>query len=165
MTKILLLIIATLCCVSSLAQNLDLSKMKKTERNQYLLTKAREAVTNFGPEYLREYKEPKISRLQTYKTSPANHEEWLRHNGRKYYTVTYLYDTTKEHMEKEYAAKVYIWDSDGEPMQIFFGCGIGNQFFTRSYSQWLKDGVTEHDIIPYRAYKENITIVDTFGQK
>ena len=90
----------------------NLSKVNRTERMEYLLSKAREVVLNFGPKYFNESYKPHISRPQTYEDT-SDSPEWNACNGRRYYKITYSYDKSQEMFYMDFASDVYIWEDNG----------------------------------------------------
>ncbi len=130
----------------------SLSQMDSVKRYEYLVKLAREVIKNFGPGYYREYKKPDISELRVFSDNNAQHPEIQRNVGRKYYTVTFLYDKTQERLEWDYAAQVSIWEDDGEPKDVMFGHNLGIDFAFRPYRQWVKEGIKDDDIMPYQSH-------------
>ena len=108
--RTLSLVVALLCSLQITAQPnvCNLRKMSESDRNAFLITKAKEVVLNFGPDYYREYREPEISGIET-----LEERKYTEFNGEKYYTVTFRYDKTKETLEWDYAARVHIMEKDG----------------------------------------------------
>ena len=104
---------------------------------------------NFSPLYYREYREPEVSELQVFQDTD-NRPQVQRHVGRRYYIVTIPHDPTKDFFAWNYAAKVYIWEEDGEPQGVIFGNGMGVNFFFRSYREWVEEGVKESERILYQ---------------
>ena len=102
-----------------------------------------------GPGYYREYKKTDISGAEVYKYPGGNAPEKKKHDGKEYYTITFPYDKNKETLYWFYAACVQIWAETGEPKGVLFENGWGKNFLSRSYKDWLKDGVKEEDITPY----------------
>jgi len=123
--KYLLFILITLSLqTKAFAQNLD--TMKNDERTKVLLRIAKAAVMEYGPDYYREYRQPKIEHRYVGKSVQdltVNEEE--DNPGRSFYTVEYLYDKTEESFDWFYAAKVYIWGNTGTVFSIKFGNGFG----------------------------------------
>ncbi|MBO7580832.1 MAG: hypothetical protein J6T38_04855 [Bacteroidaceae bacterium] len=139
---------------SSLATNIHLSQQDSVKRNEYLVKLAREVVLNFGPGYYRENMNPEVSAIRMYldSTHVERFPEDRKNIGRKYYVVTFPYDHTQEQLEWGYAAKVEIWEDDGEPKGVMFGHGLGYHFTTRPYREWVKTGIKEDEIMPYQHY-------------
>lgn len=145
--KPLLLFFALMCSLQITAQSTicNLSKMCEPDRKAYLIKKAKEVVLNFGPDYYREYGEPEISGIEI--LEGWKYTEFL---GKKYYTVTFRYDKTKETLEWNYAACVHIMEADGEPWGVEFGNGLGIHFFKESYRDWVKRGIKKYEQAVYK---------------
>ena len=139
---------------SSLATNIHLSQQDSVKRNEYLVKLAREVVLNFGPGYYRENMNPEVSAIRMYldSTHVERFPEDRKNIGRKYYVVTFPYDHAQEQLEWGYAAKVEIWEDDGEPKGVMFGHGLGIHFTSRPYREWVKEGIKEDEIMPYQHY-------------
>lgn len=139
MKKILLLTLTILCMNSSsfYAQNTDLSNLDKKQRNEYLIKLAKEVVLNFGPEY---YQEDYISDVsadsKVYKHSDPRVQKYV---GKKFYTVTFR---DKEGFP---CSSVEIWEKEGTPKTVTFDGESGYNFYSRSYRDWIKDGVKEEE--------------------
>ncbi|MBR6371277.1 MAG: hypothetical protein IKS24_09430, partial [Bacteroidaceae bacterium] len=131
----------------SYSQTSNLSKMDDEERNVYLERMAREVTANFGPDFLRDTVNPVISEIKTFSKEDSKQPDIIANDGRKYYTVTF---PTKEKLEYNYTTKVDIWEDDGQPKGVFFGTGIGRHFMSKSYKEWLREGIREEDKFPYR---------------
>lgn len=142
-----------LCAFASLAfhaQNVNLKEMTEKERYNYMVKLGKEVIMNFGPGYYREFKKPVITGPEVYKYQYSEiAPERRKYDGKEYYTITYPYDKSKETLYWFYAACVQIWAETGEPKGVLFGNGWGKNFHSRSYKDWLKDGVKEEDITPY----------------
>ena len=141
-----------LCSLASLAlhaQNVNLKEMTEKKRYNYMVKQGKEVIKNFGPGYYREYKKPVISEPEVYKYPGENAPEKKKHDGKEYYTITFPYDKNKETLYWFYAACVQIWAETGEPKGVLFGNGWEKNFHSRTYKDWLKDGVKEEDITPY----------------
>lgn len=158
---LILLSICTPCC--SKMRRLD--RKQESKRNEYLIEKAKEVIMAFGPDYYRDYKEPVISDIntikETFKDDPVLKDKKLF--GRKYYTVTFLYDPSEENLKYNFSAIVEIWADDGQPAVVMFGSGRVQQFYATTYKDWIKKGIKESDIAPYIATeKKKITRDDLF---
>ena len=91
--RTLSLIVALLCSLQITAQSnvCNLRKMSESDRNAFLITKAKEVVLNFGPDYYREYREPEISGIET-----LEERKYTEFNGEKYTMNTDTFGQTKE---------------------------------------------------------------------
>lgn len=142
-----LVCVFSVCVIS--AQEVNLDKMNESERNQYLIKLAKEVTKNFGPGYYREYSKPVIVK-EVFETN-LKHDELRKLIGREYYTVTFPYDKTKEHLETDYTSQVKIWKDTGEPFAVGFGNGWGRHFIGGlSYKEHLQVGIEEDEIIQYQ---------------
>jgi len=103
------IILIILICVryNTIATAQDLRTLTAGERDNLLISIAKEVVLKYGPDYYREYKPPVITK-----------EPWSsgKHHtiGRTYYKVAILYDKTKE-LLGNYAAEVFFWEDTGLP--------------------------------------------------
>lgn len=150
--KRLIITLISFCLFShSFSQMHHLENKDDSKRNKYLVQKAKEVIMAFGPDYYRDYKEPIISDItvfpETFKNDPVLKDKKLF--GRKYYSVTYVYDTSVENLKYSIAARVNIWADNGQPASVFFGSGFGHNFYKVTYKEWLKKGIKEEEIIPY----------------
>jgi len=150
--KRLIITLISFCLFShSFSQMHHLENKDDSKRNKYLVQKAKEVIIAFGPDYYRDYKEPIISDIivfpETFENDPVLKDKKLF--GRKYYTITFMYDPLAETLLYNYAAEVDIWADDGQPANVRFGCGRGKCFYSVSYKEWLKKGIKEEEIIPY----------------
>lgn len=157
MKHFLIASVLLLLCSPCFPQMRHLDRKEESKRNEYLIEKSKEVIMTFGPDYFRDYKEPVISEIQTvlehYSEDPDLKDKNLY--GRKYYTVTYLYDKSKENLKFNFAALVEIWAEDGQPKRVMFGSGLGHGFLRTPYKEWIKkdlkksDKLEETDIFPY----------------
>jgi hypothetical protein len=128
MKKIIIFIsivfIASSCISNKILINLH--TLPKAKREKYLLAQAKETVLKYGPGYYREYKTPIIEEDVISASDTINAIEGLsRELGRHYYKITFMYDTTREQLEWDYAAVVHIWEDTGKPSGVSFGNGYG----------------------------------------
>ena len=119
--KYLLFILITLSLqTKAFAQNLD--TMENDERTKVLLRIAKASVMEYGPDFYREYRQPKIEHRYVGKSEQdLTVDEEEDNPGRSFYTVEYPYDETEESFDWFYAAKVYIWSNKGAVFSIKFG--------------------------------------------
>lgn len=144
--------------LSLTAQVINLGQMNKQERHAYLVKKSIEVIKNFGPGYYREGAAPIISDYthsffydtKEMLTAPEIEPILVKNNGRKYYEVICPYDTLTERLSWDFAAKIKIWEDDGQPIEVIFGNGIGVNFFARSYDCWIQEGVKDIEKIKYQ---------------
>lgn len=134
---------------ANFSQNTNLSKMDSDKRNEYLTSLAKEVTKQFGPEFYRDTINPVISDIMTFNKGNSKQQDIIKNDGRKYYTVTF---PTTEKLEWDYTSKVDIWEDDGQPKGVLFGTGIGRHFMSKSYNEWLKEGIKEEDKFPYQTH-------------
>ena len=123
--KYLLFILITLSLqTKAFAQNLD--TMENDERTKVLLRIAKDSVMEYGPDFYREYGQPKIEHECVSRDTKDLTEREIKENfGRSFYSVEYSFDETIESFDWFYAAKVYIWGDTGLVFSIDFGNGFG----------------------------------------
>lgn len=115
----LLLIFGGLFPSKIYSQEKNLEHLPAKERDSILMAVAKEAILTCGPDYYRDHELPKISYHRIWR-GPANNP---KHNGRKYHSLKYPQDTTKEDLHAGYAVSVCIWADTGEVFELFFGNG------------------------------------------
>ncbi len=125
-----------------------LSRKPEEKRNTYLRQLAREVVLNTGPDWYREYGEWEVTGPFVYET-PSTEPKRVASIGRKYYRVTSWYDKNAETLNWFYASEVEIWENDGQPKGVIFGEGMGWNFWTSPYKNWIESGITEKQMWPY----------------
>ena len=114
----------------------DLGRMDSNSRKSYLVKTAREVSETFGPGYAEYFEAPVLSDIQVFDENVyGDKPKMQKHFGRKYYTVTFPYDTAQVRMEFNFAARVTIWEDTGQPMDVIFGNGYGRNFFSLTYRQ------------------------------
>lgn len=159
MKKLRLLICSLLFIpLLSIAQVTDLKQMNEQTRYAYLEKKAREIIKNFGPDYNRDSIALIISNdthtffydINERSASSEIEPLLIKNNGRQYYEVICPCDTLKEKLSWGFAAKIKIWEDDGQPLEVIFGNGIGKNFFSRPYNDWIKEGVKDYEIVRYQ---------------
>ena len=105
--------IAVLC-------TLFLSSCKRPEvlDNSTLVHSARNVALTFGPAYVPFFKEANVSDVQVFKKEDYgdSFSEIQKQFGRKYYTITFTYDSTAVKFDFGFAARVRIWKDTGEPL-------------------------------------------------
>lgn len=93
MRHLIVALILLLLCSPCFSKMRHLERKEESKRNEYLVDKAKEVIMAFGPDYYRDYKEPIIfdinSFKETFKDDPVLKNKKLY--GRKYYTVTFFY--------------------------------------------------------------------------
>lgn len=99
------------------AQNLD--SLPQSKRDSILIAMSKAIILKHGPGYYREYKKPIIER-KVCEEHPLMEEKDRALIGKAFYCMTYLYDKSKERLDEDFAAKVFIW-ATGEPHSVWFG--------------------------------------------
>ena len=120
--------------------------MTEEERKEYLIKKAIEVTQNFGPGWYRESVVPIVSDQKVFDESiiPKSQPNIRKYPGRKYYIVRLDFDEeTRKKYVWSHASEVRIWADDGEPFMITFGNTYGVNFYSKSYYQWLEDGISD----------------------
>jgi len=118
MRKLIFIIIImhlTLNANSLFSQNFK--QLPTKVRDSLLINIADRALEKYGPDYNRQYLTPIVKFEGEYKGGD--------YKGESFYTVTYPYDKTKELLEKDYSAQVYILNKTGTVIVIAFGNGYG----------------------------------------
>lgn len=153
MMRTFIIFVSLFICIEIPAQQTDLRLLSKQERNEYLLNLATEIVLNYGPDFYRPELPPKISGAKTYRELDANNDGLRKRLGQRYYLVTFSYDKKKELLHEDFAARIRIWENDGEPSLAEFGTGVGRHFFLKSYWQLKKEGIKPEDKVKYSQSK------------
>lgn len=134
-----------------------LSDWEEAKRTEYLTQKAKEVMLTFGPDWYQEPMKVNISELKEFDIHMmGKREQTIPHFGRKYYTVTFRYDRKKE-PDWTYAAKVDIWEDDGEPFSIIYGDSYGFGSLSTPYTEWIKEEERDKYI---KKYEDLGTVVD-----
>ena len=118
--------IAVLC-----TQFLSSCKRPEVLDNSTLVNSARNVALTFGPAYVPYFKEANVSDVQVFKKEDYgdSRPQIRKQIGRKFYTVTFTYDSTAVKFDFGFAARVRIWKDTGEPLDVIFGNGWGRIFF------------------------------------
>lgn len=128
----------------------SLSNLSIEGRSSYLLTKAKQVVLTCAPEYFRIKITPRI-------LSKVVEKEETRvpaQINQKIYEVTFFYDKEEEMLEYDFAAKVIIFEQNGEPFKINVGgSDIGLIFDLQSFEELRLKG--ELPLLPYNAISPN----------
>jgi len=148
--KTILFILCTLLPVGMMGQEAkDFARMKKAERDAYMINLAMEVAQNFGPDYCKEPLTAKILKPVACDTKSNLNPEVAKNHGRKYYTVELRY-AHRQVPIYVYAAKVQIWADTGEPSGVLFGNYRGKPFMETSYKDWVKRGIKQEELAKYR---------------
>lgn len=91
----------------------------------------------YGPAYVAYFKSANVSDIQVFQKEDYGDSfpEIKKQIGRKYYTVTFTYDSTSVKFAFDYAAKVSIWEDTGEPLDVIFGNGMGRNFLFLNFKE------------------------------
>ncbi|MFC2542723.1 MAG: hypothetical protein ACFNUP_05780 [Leptotrichia hofstadii] len=137
MKNIFFILTVILWTVDLHAQSLKSKRHIETLNKNSLVETAKNVVEVYGPAYIPFIKDTEISKEQTFKKEDYGDSspEIKKQIGRKYYTVTFTYDSTSVKFSFDYAAKVRIWKDTGEPMDIIFGNGMGRNFFFQNFKK------------------------------
>ena len=131
--------IAVLC-------TLFMSSCKRPEvlDNSTLVNSARNVALTFGPAYVPFFKEANVSDVQVFKKEDYgdSRPQIRKQIGRKFYTVTFTYDSTAVKFDFGFAARVRIWKDTGEPLDVIFGNGWGRNFFFLSFKEPITHQMT-----------------------
>jgi uncharacterized protein YfaA (DUF2138 family) len=116
------------------AQSLTSSRTAEVSNKEILIETAKNVAMTYGPEYVPFFKDAKISEAQVFNKEDYGDSfpEIRKQIGRKYYTITFTYDSTSVKFAFDYAAKVRIWKDTREPMDVIFGNGMGRNFLFRN---------------------------------
>jgi hypothetical protein len=140
--KIVIAILIMSFTGTAISQNLD--SLPEAKRDSLLIAVAKEVVMKYGPGYYLDYKAPIIERKVLYLNGDVGPDYYK--GSRVHYIVTFLYDETKEQLEKEFAVRVgFIADKEGKPRTVTFGNGIGILLM----EDFLRSG-KEIEQIPYQ---------------
>lgn len=151
MKPIILLFIPAFIMIScSTSEPNSLGKMTRANREAYMISLGNEVTRAFGPGYYRKYKRSHISKAKKFQDGDMR-PEIQKNIGRRYYTVTFLYDPSKEVLEWNFASKVDIWQDTGEPIEVVFGNGYGINFLFQSYEEQLRS--INRKVVPYQQVK------------
>lgn len=131
-------IIIVVCGIAVLC-TLFLSSCKRPEvlDNSTLVNSARNVALTFGPAYVPYFNGAIISDIKIFtKDIYGDGRPQIRKQiGRKFYTVTFTYDSTAVKFDFGFAARVRIWKDTGEPLDVIFGNGMGRNFLFLSFKE------------------------------
>ena len=134
--------IAVLC-------TLFLSSCKRPEvlDNSTLVNSARNVALTFGPAYVPFFKEANVSDVQVFQKEDYGDSfpEIKKQIGRKYYTVTFTYDSTAVKFDFGFAARVRIWKDTGEPLDVIFGNGWGRNFLFKTFVEQTNHSPNDYE--------------------
>ena len=135
--------IAVLC-------TLFLSSCKRPEvlDNSTLVNSARNVALTFGPAYVPYFKEANVSDVQVFKKEDYGGDsrpQIRKQIGRKFYTVTFTYDSTAVKFDFGFAARVRIWKDTGEPLDVIFGNGWGRNFLFKTFVEQTNHSPNDYE--------------------
>lgn len=119
------------------AQSLNSRQSAEVSNKEILIETAKNVAMAYGPAYVPFFKDAKISEVQVFTKEDYGDSfpEIRKQIGRKYYTITFTYDSTSVKFAFDYAAKVRIWKDTGEPMDVIFGNGMGRNFLFLNFKE------------------------------
>lgn len=131
-------IIIVVCGIAVLC-TLFLSSCKRPEvlDNSTLVNSARNVALTFGPAYVPYFNGAIISDIKIFTKDiyGGGRPQIRKQIGRKFYTVTFTYDSTAVKFDFGFAARVRIWKDTGEPLDVIFGNGMGRNFLFLSFKE------------------------------
>lgn len=122
----------------------NLEYMSKRKRNRKLNEIASNAILEVGSDYYRKDSIPVIEGPFTFTWKNSGGPRYIEQEGRRYYLVSYPYDNEKEEIKiaKPYLAQLVIWADNGEIAGIYFGNGLGFNFFVgHTYEHAITENV------------------------
>lgn len=137
MKKIIFILSVILGTVALYAQSLNSSKRSETFSKNSLIETAKNVAMTYGPAYVTYFKGANVSDVQVFQKEDYGDSfpEIKKQIGRKFYTVTFTYDSTSVKFAFDYAAKVRIWEDTGEPLDVIFGNGMGRNFLFLNFKE------------------------------
>lgn len=169
MKKIIFLLSVILGTTALYAQSLNSNKRSERSNKSTLIETAKNVAMTYGSAYVPYFKDALVSDVQVFQKEDYGDSfpEIRRQIGRKYYTVTFAFDTATVRFAFDYAAKVRIWKDTGEPLDVIFGNGMGRNFLFLSFKEQtnhsakkkmkIAPGVVEE--VPLQIEKEPVNIV------
>ena len=137
MKKIIFILSVILGTVALYAQSLNSSKRSEALSKSSGIETAKNVAMTYGPAYVAYFKSANVSDIQVFQKEDYGDSfpEIKKQIGRKYYTVTFTYDSTSVKFAFDYAAKVSIWEDTGEPLDVIFGNGMGRNFLFLNFKE------------------------------
>ena len=135
MRKVLFIIVFVWGLMPLYAQSLKLNKNFEDSDKETLIRTAKNVAMTFGPAYVPYFNGAIISDIKIFtKDICGDGRPQIRKQiGRKFYTVTFTYDSTAVKFDFGFAARVRIWKDTGEPLDVIFGNGWGRNFFFETF--------------------------------
>lgn len=143
MKKIIFILSVILGTVALYAQSLNLGKRSEGPNKSALIETAKYVAMTYGSAYVPYFKDVSVSDVQVFRKEDYGDDfpEIRKQIGRKYYTVTFAYDTTSVRFAFDFAAKVRIWKNTREPLDVIFGNGMGRNFLFLSFKEQTNHSV------------------------
>ena len=115
--------------------------------NSTLVNSARNVALTFGPAYVPFFKEANVSDVQVFKKEDYgdSRPQIRKQIGRKFYTVTFTYDSTAVKFDFGFAARVRIWKDTGEPLDVIFGNGWGRNFLFKTFVEQTNHSPNDYE--------------------
>lgn len=133
MKKIFFILAFALFSSFAIAQT-NLSKLKQKDRNEYLERVSKEVIKHFGEDGMNNCQICNISGpIEFTEKDLGSDEKFKKYYGKKYYLVSY----TTEKRAYDYV-RVKIWEHDGKPLYIYFVGGMGFEFISIPFNDFVK---------------------------
>ena len=148
MRKVLFIIVFVGGMMSLYAQSLKLNKHFEDSDKKTLIRTAKNVAMTFGPAYVPFFKEANVSDVQVFKKEDYGGDsrpQIRKQIGRKFYTVTFTYDSTAVKFDFGFAARVRIWKDTGEPLDVIFGNGMGRNFFFKTFVEQTNHSPNDYE--------------------
>ena len=147
MRKVLFIIVFVGGMMSLYAQSLKLNKYFEDSDKKTLIRTAKNVALTFGPAYVPFFKEANVSDVQVFQKEDYGDSfpEIKKQIGRKYYTVTFTYDSTAVKFDFGFAARVRIWKDTGEPLDVIFGNGWGRNFLFKTFVEQTNHSPNDYE--------------------
>ena len=147
MRKVLFIIVFVGGMMSLYAQSLKLNKYFEDSDKKTLIRTAKNVALTFGPAYVPFFKEANVSDVQVFKKEDYgdSRPQIRKQIGRKFYTVTFTYDSTAVKFDFGFAARVRIWKDTGEPLDVIFGNGWGRNFLFKTFVEQTNHSPNDYE--------------------
>lgn len=147
MKKIIFILSVILGTVALYAQSLNSRKRSEAFSKSSLIETAKNVAMTYGPAYVAYFKSANVSDIQVFQKEDYGDSfpEIKKQIGRKYYTVTFTYDSTAVKFDFGFAARVRIWKDTGEPLDVIFGNGWGRNFLFLSFKEQTNHSPNDYE--------------------
>ena len=148
MRKVLFIIVFVGGMMSLYAQSLKLNKYFEDSDKKTLIRTAKNVALTFGPAYVPFFLKANVSDVQVFKKEDYggdNRPQIRKQIGRKFYTVTFTYDSTAVKFDFGFAARVRIWKDTGEPLDVIFGNGWGRNFLFKTFVEQTNHSPNDYE--------------------